>query len=234
MRFLGGKYRIRKQVAAVVQQYGQGRTVWEPFCGGLNSAGAHPGRVICSDAEPSLIHLYQAVAAGWDPPKTVTEADYHAAKQLPVTDPMHGFYGYGCSFGGKQWGGYARPDTSLPNRNFARAARNAVLRDVGKIASNGGSFFLSDFCDVAPSPGEIVIYTDPPYHGTTEYHTAVDRARFLARCREWVGLGVPVLVSEYDLPIGDIVWERERPALLRGKAKTHLERIYLISPEAAP
>lgn len=229
MRYLGGKYRIRQHVAEVVARYGGGRPVWEPCCGGLNSAGAHEGPVWCSDAEESLIALYRAVAAGWDPPAYVSEETYRAAKALAVTDPLHGFCAYGCSFGGKRWGGFASDDTA---RNYARSARAALLRDVGKIALGGGSFFLSDFLSIDPQPHGCVLYLDPPYRGTTGYGMRFDHDLLLERVLDWALYG-PVLVSEYDLPIGVEVWSKERNAELRGKAQTRTEKIFLLDRRGA-
>lgn len=227
MRYLGGKFRIRRWVADVVAQY-PGRWVWEPFCGGLNSAAAHDRPVLCSDASEPLIALYRAVAAGWDPPQFVSREEFYLAKSLPVSDPMHGFCAFGCSFGGSYFGGYAANDQI---NDYAGASRRAVLRDVGAIKDRGGMFGCFDFCSVEPEPLDAVIYCDPPYFGTTGYGVDFDRELFLERCRQWARY-TTVLVSEFDLPIGRVVAELERSRCLRRSdgVGTAVERIYLIEP----
>jgi hypothetical protein len=41
MHYLGGKYRIRKWLAAEISPYRTpGPILWEPFCGGLNASEA--------------------------------------------------------------------------------------------------------------------------------------------------------------------------------------------------
>lgn len=90
MRYMGGKSRIAKQIAAVIDQYREpGQMVWDAFCGGLSVSVAlsEKGPVLSSDANESLINLYNAVKTGWVPPTEVTREEYHVAKSLPNTDP---------------------------------------------------------------------------------------------------------------------------------------------------
>src|SRR5690606_2494941 len=94
VRYLGGKSRLAREIASIVNAArGPGVPFWEPFCGGLSVsvqlAKAGPG--IVSDASVALISLYQAVRDGWDPPESVSEAEYHQARTLPETDPLHAF-----------------------------------------------------------------------------------------------------------------------------------------------
>lgn len=54
MRYLGGKYRIRKWLAENIAPYRTpGHILWEPFCGGLNASEALLPD-ICSDVDESL------------------------------------------------------------------------------------------------------------------------------------------------------------------------------------
>jgi site-specific DNA-adenine methylase len=70
MQYLGGKHTIRKWVADVVGSFvPKHGSVWEPFCGGLNSAIAHQCPVYCSDISVSLIAMINAVRSGWQPPE---------------------------------------------------------------------------------------------------------------------------------------------------------------------
>jgi DNA adenine methylase len=134
---------------------------------------------------------------------------------------MHGFCKYGCSWGGKPWGGMARDGHG---RNYAAQARKALLRDVLKIAG----FAVLNFLAEKPAPTELLIYCDPPYRGRTSYGTSFDHAAFDALCKRWARY-TTVLVSEYKAP-GVCVWERKRSAALRGAENSHVERLYLISP----
>ena len=192
MQYLGGKFMVRKQLTEAIRARVGDARIWEPFCGGLNLSGRLKP-AICSDADLAVISLYQAVQAGWDPPDTVTEDDYQAARQLPETDPMHGFCAFGCSFGGKKWGCYARGKNG---RNYAGMARRALLRDVDRDTI----YRRLDYLTELPSEPFDAIYCDPPYVGTTGYSgSKFDHAAFWDRCRELSERG-PVLVSEYTAP----------------------------------
>jgi DNA adenine methylase len=222
MRYLGGKAKIRKELCAEIAKFRKpGQIVWEPFCGGLNSAVGHGGAVFCSDSSLTLISLFQAVAAGWDPPEYVSEETYRAAHALPETDPLHGFCACCCSFGGRPWIGYA--GYSVGHR-MPGGDRRILLRDVPKISW----FACLNFLALVPRPTGLLIYCDPPYRGRTGYSFDFDHDLFKRRCREWARY-TTVLVSEYDFP-GRLIWERRRDAPLRGKETAHTERLYLVEP----
>jgi len=72
MQYLGGKFHIRKRVAAFVRQHlDADQTYWEPFVGAawvLAELFPHTPR-IASDIHPDLIMLWQAIQDGWEPPQ---------------------------------------------------------------------------------------------------------------------------------------------------------------------
>ncbi len=233
MRYLGGKSKIAKQIAAVVAPKGPW---WEPFCGGLavsvELAKFGPG--VVSDVCEPLISMYSAIRAGWNPPRNVTIEQYNAAKSLPDTDPLKGFLGFGGSFGGKWFGGYAKGG----GRNHQDESARAVERDVAALA--GCEIVLASFFDVRPEDSDSdsrpeVIYCDPPYAETTGYSGvgAFDSPLFWDYCRRWATTGVRVFVSEYACPVPcDLVWSREK-LKSAGKADQRqmaVERLFRVLP----
>jgi DNA adenine methylase len=184
--------------------------VWDAFCGGLSISAelSLRGPTITTDANRALISLYQAVARGWDPPETVTEEQYKLGKELPDTDPMKAFLGFGCSFGGKWFGGFARskdPKDGRSKRGYASQARNGLIRDVGAIIAAGGITMHCNFLEIEPDPedaDDLVLYLDPPYHDTTGYGATgkFNHPKFYERVRQWAAL-TDVFVSEYQLPV---------------------------------
>lgn len=227
MRYLGGKARIARHVVDVIERYRPADApVWEPFCGGLNVTAELARRgvvVLASDASVPLIALLCAVRDGWTPPETLSEAEWKAARALPPSDPLHGFAGF-TAFGGDYGGSYA-----LPKRdNHFDQTRRALLRDVPLVTARG-AIALIDFLVVNPGPTDAIIYCDPPYAGRTGYAGAppFNRARFVARVAERSRY-TTVFVSEYAFPLGECVWTHERAAALRGRDKTHVERIYRV------
>jgi DNA adenine methylase len=227
VQYLGGKTRIAKQIAAEIDRVRRpGQLVWDAFCGGLSVSVAlrANGPVLSTDACAPLIALYQAVQAGWVPPHEVSETTYRAARDLPDSDPMKAFCGFGCSFGGKWFGGYGR-GKAHPNGLAGYAAR-------GLAASvQGLTIRQVDFLSVAPRPLDAIIYLDPPYKGTTGYGQAFDHEAFYTLMRRWAEF-CPVFVSEYSLPFGTEVWSRASKTKvnggLSGAAKDAIERLYLV------
>ncbi len=229
MRYMGGKSRIAKQLAAEINKIRRpGQLVWDAFCGGLSMSVAlsEKGPVSSTDANVALIALYSAVKAGWQPPTEVGPDEYARAKTLPDTDPMKAFCGFGCSFGGKWFGGYAKGFNG-PLTYPQLAARN-VVRSVSKLQT----FRVECFLSAQPEACDKVLYLDPPYAGTTQYSGAppFDHSRFIDRVRDW-GKLVPTFVSEYDFPIGELIWQRaSRGTLGKTHGIPHVERLYYIGP----
>jgi DNA adenine methylase len=223
MRYLGGKCRIAKELVAALPL---GLLWWEPFVGGANVT-PHLRPVLISDARQALASLYTAVRDGWDPPSTLSEAEYQAYRALPEFEPLHAFAAAGCSFGGKWWGGYAR---GAIGRRYDKEAREAllslrpVLRQVACL----------DFCTCAAPSGVNAIYCDPPYAGTTGYRgLAFDHGAFWSRCHEYAAAGWYVAVSEYSCPVKHVLlWEKRRNLEMHGKdrAAGRVERLFRVLP----
>jgi len=214
MRYLGGKQKAAGSLVAAMAPTLRGRVLWDAFCGGLNVAGkaAEVCQVIASDRDPALIALHRAVHSGWDPPASVTEDEFLAARSLPDSDPRKAFAAFGCSFGGKWGSAYARGE----GRNYAAESARSLTRDARRCAV----ILQLDFMTVQPFfDPSLVIYCDPPYRGTTGYRLgAFDSDAFWTRAAEWAALGVPVFVSEFSAPQGwSVVWTRVQKARMARK-----------------
>lgn len=231
MKYLGGKFRIAKALAQEIARVANGRPVWEPFCGGLNVTVALGASGVVSDADPALIAMYRAVLfEGWEPPATLTEEQYAAARALPDSDPLKAFAGYLCSFGAKWFAGYARNNQS---RDYAREARNVLLRDLGALRGRDIDLCCIDFMAIEPQPTDgHIIYCDPPYRGTTGYRHAFDCDAFARRVLEWSRY-TEVLVSEYAFPHGRVIWEHERNLEMQSATpRKRIERLFLVEANA--
>ena len=184
----------------------------EPFCGSFWVGSRIQAEIkIASDACLPLITLLSAVQKGWQPPTELSEEEYSAYKELRYDnpyDPMTAFAGFGCSFAGKWFGGYARckrgdnyakNSSSLQKqfgRNYALNARNGLLKN-----TNSGTLFVcADY--LAWNPVDALIYCDPPYAGTTGYAAIgkFDWDEFWDTMRLWSALGNSVFISEYSAP----------------------------------
>ena len=164
--------------------------------------------LVGNDAHPAVIPLLRAVGEGWAPPAALDESEYNRVRrEVPPSDPLHGFVAFGCSFSGKCWGGYARPHKKQMNK--AGAARKALLRDASVFART--VWCQVDFAQLAAQVGGVqpgdVWYCDKPYRGTTRYAgmptELADAEAFEARFWSWaddMSKRTALLVSEFTAP----------------------------------
>ena len=128
MMYLGGKSRLAKRIgAAILENTDQRGQYIEPMIGGGSvffELAPHFQMSYGGDVQEDLILMYQALADGWVPPDTVTEEEWRELRDSPPS-AMRAFAGFGCSFGGRFFEGYAR------------GAGGAKLRDQRQEASYG-------------------------------------------------------------------------------------------------
>jgi len=199
MRYLGGKARTAKPIAQFLMNLREdGQSYWEPFVGaGWVLSRIHSGERYASDFSLPLISMWSALVNGWTPPTHVSEAEYANARLLPDTNPLKAFVGFGCSFSGKYFGGYARDNTG---RNYARNAHNSIMKKVNEIGTDA-NFFNADFMNTNSPQSNMLVYCDPPYKNTTGYSTGeFDHAAFWDKCLSLSTEGNTVVVSEYEAP----------------------------------
>lgn len=202
MRYMGGKMRIGKQIAAVINTYNPHK-YHEPCCG-MFSVGKHVDAEIktAADINLDLILLLTAVRDGWDDmPTNVSEEQYNQLKSA-APSALRGFVGIGCSFFGKFFGGFARD----PRMNdFGTIARNN-LRKLRPYLQ-GVEFTCQPYWEY--DGGADFIYADPPYKGTTNFQSGeFDHDHFWDWVRER-SIDTSVLVSEYQAPDDfSVVWAK--------------------------
>jgi DNA adenine methylase len=208
MWYMGGKARLAKHIAEII---GPGIPLLvEPFVGGFNIVPAvRPQRAICADVHVGLIGMYRAIQAGWIPPQEYSEAKYHRLQATKAwATPLHTFVSFACSFGGKEWGGFARYKKGCSCPEQCRMPEHKML-----WINRTEEFLCRDYSNLA-IPSGATVYCDPPYQGVTAYKTgAFDPVRFVAWCNQQADRGCRVLVSEFINLCPDrwrIVWQKTR------------------------
>lgn len=196
MQYLGGKSKIRKQVAAFLEsKRAPGQLYFEPFVGGGWVLQEMSGMRVAADGNEALVALYQALQCGWEPPGAISEEQYMQCKERQdMTDPMTAFCGIGCSFSGKWFCGYAKSGT----RNYAANAKSSLKAQLPRIHD----VIFSHGLFHQWQPRNALVYCDPPYANTTQYgaFNGFDHDLFWQTMREWVAAGNTVIVSEYSAP----------------------------------
>ena len=205
MQYQGGKARIAMQIAAKIRELHPTATeIWEPFCGGgaVTLALAKADFVVhASDNHEDLILMWHALMRGeTEPFADVTEAEYQALKKA-APSARRGFVGFGASFGGGFFGGFARRPYD-PRRNIVAETR----RNIDRLASRSITFNLSDY---TATPDHVLVYADIPYKGTKPYKgaPAFNHEAFWAWVRHRSGA---TFVSELQGPDDmQIVWRKQ-------------------------
>lgn len=143
---------------------------------------------------------------GYVLPDNVSEEQYYYTKQHKDEDEvLTGFIGFGVSFGGRFFEGYARSHTE--KRNYAKTAKQSLLRDKEKLKDV--VFTCMDYKDVVLPEG-CIIYADPPYYGTKQIgNKKFDTQAFWEYARE-VSKTHLMFISELSAPDDFIsIWHKE-------------------------
>lgn len=165
----------------------------------VRAAGRYELR-IGSDLNRPLINMWVALQAGWIPPSEMSEDEYRACRDLPDDDPLKAFAGFGVSFAGRWFEGYAR-GSGAPNGNYAMSAKNSLLKKIQSLADV--HFQCSDYSQIEYQDQDVV-YCDPPYLKSTKTYGAVgkfDTVRFWSFYED-LSSRCDVFISEYEAPDG--------------------------------
>uniref|UniRef100_A0A6M3JZI5 site-specific DNA-methyltransferase (adenine-specific) n=1 Tax=viral metagenome TaxID=1070528 RepID=A0A6M3JZI5_9ZZZZ len=233
MQYLGGKAREAKEFARIIEGLREPNQVYiEPFVGGAWVLEQVSGTRYAYDINPYLIALYQAIQDGWQPPDEVTVSEYNEIRAgKPCPDYYRAFLGFGVSFGGKWFGGYAK---NKRGDNYAARAKRGLLRLYSKLGDV--HFAVADYRTLNPSGA--IVYCDPPYKGCTKYDACADfdSLEFWETAKQWSKTNT-VVVSEYTAPTNWIcIWERPKKVSVRatqtarGTQDNRIERLFLYEP----
>lgn len=227
MQYQGGKSRIAKPISEVIinevsrwkvkdsksisncnRKMGESnQTFVSLFCGSCTveaKLAPHFDRVICNDKHEYLIEMLKGVQSGYELPEHISEEEYKYIKSHKDEDKiLAGFVGFGCSFGGKFFGGYAR---NKEQTNYALQSKKSLLKDM--ICLPNAEFTCLDYRDVDIPNGSIV-YADPPYANTTTYQgQKFDSETFWEYMRQ-ISKNNQVFISEQTAPDDfECIWEK--------------------------
>ena len=141
-------------------------------------------------------------------PDEISKKEYEYIKQHKDEKPyLTGFVGFGCSFVGKWFGGYAKDKSA---RNYCLNAKNSNLKILNGLIDV--SFYNEDYREVELPMGSL-IYCDIPYKNTTQYDKKEVGIFNHEEFYQWVRENsdkYEIYISEYkeNVPIDfDIVWE---------------------------
>lgn len=240
MRYVGGKGRIAKKLIVAMKEYTDSDTVYDLFMGGGAMTAAFAEnfqKTISGDGHEDVALMWQAVLNGWIPP-AVSYERYQELRYSDEPSAERGFVGYGCSFGGRWFEGYARGGNKADGtpRNHQEESVRAVLKDRDKMLSGDVSVSHKSYDEwVFPTDKRLAIYCDPPYatsQSKKRYAVSFDIEKFWEWAEE-LSKSHDVFVSEYEAPDG---WEsvidlEKRQSLVVGSGNRGMrtEKLFMFS-----
>ena len=197
MQYFGGKAKIAKYIVPYLEGVRkEGQVFVEPFVGGANVVSKMSGKRKAYDFNEYLIEMYKGVQSGYELPNCITEDDYKHIKDNKDEDKvLTGFVGFGCSFAGKWFGGYARGHGG--KFGYADTSKRSLLKKMETMSDV--EFGYADYKTL--SFQNCLIYCDPPYKNTTKFTGTPDfnTEEFWDVMREW-SKNNDVYISEYVAP----------------------------------
>jgi DNA adenine methylase len=232
MQYLGGKARISKRLSLFINNLLLPEQPFvDLFCGSCNIiAKIDNNRLrIANDIHPYLIAMWKQVQNDWTPPSVVTEEMYKDIRSNKDRDKaLSGFVGFGCSFAGKWFGGYAR--SKALNRSRAINAKNGLLKKKPGIIDV--EFLNKNYSDVTIPQGSLV-YCDIPYRGTTGYKFGdFNHDEFYNFVINNTKDGTEFIISEYKHNVRDdfeIIWFCESSQEIRNKQNKRNKTVETLS-----
>ena len=228
---MGGKYMLKNNISAVMKEYIKPEDIdgyLEPFCGACSILAIMNQEYDCtaSDYHPDLIELWKAVQDdSFMIPSDMTEELYNTIKEQPSPSALKAFVGFGCSFGGKYFAGYADKYKNDKNENYLKEVSNSIRKKKNKFKD-----VLFDCCSYDDwDPHNMLIYCDPPYQETknpVRYRTdnkkydIFDNNQFWKVMRKWSKDNY-VFISETTAPDDFVkVWSKSTHRSVSQSGKT--------------
>jgi DNA adenine methylase len=237
MKYLGGKHGIGKLLAEFMSDGCPPDKVngyIEPFCGSLgvfkNMTNKGYKKYIASDFQPDLIEMWKNIQNNsLKIPNEISEETYNKLKKEDSPNALKAVAGFGLSFGGKFFAGYAQKWAGNSGRNFLQEFKNSIEKIKPAITNKNVHFYNKSYTQLHPS--NMLIYCDPPYKSTEGYSTGdFDHKVFWETMRKWSKNNY-VFISEESAPSDFIVvWKRKKRRTLDKQNRFYsYEKLYAYS-----
>lgn len=224
MKYLGGKHGIGKLISEFLTKECPPNEVsgyLEPFCGSLgvfkNMTNKGYKKYIASDFQPDLIQMWKLLQKNsLKIPNTISEKEYNTLKNEKSPNAMKAVAGFGLSFGGKYFAGYAQKWAGNSGRNFLEEFKTSIGKIQPTISGKNVTFLNGSYSDF--NPKNMLIYCDPPYKFTQGYSTGdFNHEEFWETMRKWSKNNC-VFISEESAPNDfKVVWRRKKRRTLDKK-----------------
>lgn len=232
IQYFGGKQRISKQLSEYLNyKLKDGQPFVDLFCGSCNVISKiDDNRLrIANDKHRYLIEMWKELQNGYNLPDEISEEEYKYIKENKDEDvALTGFVGFGCSFAGKWFGGYAR---NKKKDNYCLRSKKSTLDKLDKIKNC--IFCNEDYKDVNIPIGAMV-YCDIPYLNTTQYCSNEVGKFNHDEFYQWVrdnSNKYEIYISEYEPNTPNdfnIVWRMNSRKAIRDKNNDAIETVEVL------
>jgi DNA adenine methylase len=231
MAYLGGKSKSADHIITILNSSEfDGMDYIEPFCGYCHILRriANKSSYTASDNNDLLITLLTHNQQKRDDHPHITPDEYSILRRNPHKSKLRAAYAAFCySYNGKYFGGYVH---KYKNRNYAdeRKKYYNLLHDNSTFKKTKFSF--TDY-SIYKNVKNKVIYCDPPYQSTTEYHTLFNSNKFWDDMRK-LSKNNYVFISEYSAPSDFVcITSKEKYNSLSGRGATRkrIEKLFIHS-----
>lgn len=181
------------------------------FCGSCAvESKIYAKHKLLNDNHEYLISMWQGAQEGYTFPDIITDEQYKYIKANKDEDKaLTGFVGFGCSFGGKWFGGLAR---NKKGDNYCARANRSLYKDLKGLMD--AEFTCLDYKDVTIPKGSVV-YCDPPYANTTGYTTGKFDTKDFWEYIRLISKENMVFISEENAPDDfECIWQKEIKRML--------------------
>jgi DNA adenine methylase len=199
MAYLGGKAKSADHILAVLNNpVFDNYNYIEPFCGYCHILRRVKNKktYTISDNNRLLIVLLKHIQKTKNKHPTITKQEYITLKENTKKNPLKSAYAAFCySYNGKYFGGFVEKygDRNYPNerKKYYDQLHDTESFHLSKIQEN-------DYTKYNNIRGAL-IYCDPPYANTTEYHSEFNSNAFWDNIRK-LSKNNYVFISEYNAP----------------------------------
>lgn len=208
MRYLGGKRLEKKHflpgLLRLIEKT-NAKAYYEPFVGAGSVIEDIPASIdrIGSDKSFYIISFLRAIRDGWRPEYIENEEqrrarwEYVKKYKNKVNPAEVAFWGFGVSFGGRFFAGYAKNNKG---RCYYRSALNSIEKQAPKL--KGTHLYWQSYSATLPEllDRPLIVYNDPPYRGALKINYAFNSDKFWDWVRYNAVGNVFHLISENSAP----------------------------------
>lgn len=229
MAYLGGKSKSAEHILRILNspQF-NGMDYIEPFCGYCHILRriVNKSSYTASDNNELLIVLLKHNQKKRNDHPHITPEEYTKLRENPFKHTLRAAYAAFCySYNGKYFGGYVH---TYKNRNYADERKKYYNALHDNLTFKKTKFDVTDYSKYM-NVKNAIIYCDPPYQSTTEYHASFNSDKFWEDMRT-LSKNNYVFISEYSAPSDFVcIASKEKYNSISGKGATRkrTEKVFI-------